>query len=268
MVERKFSLGLLIIIFLMTGCASGVSRTKVNSKEPFVCSANNPIGNIELTLTQEGKAALTDNLKFDPEELKDHVERALYASSLLDTNGKANLLTLMVEVKDIRVRSNFSAVMWGFMAGDDHIVGDIVVKATDGLEMDRFEVSSSYALGGFAGGQDSSRMGWLYEAFAEETIKELTKNNIKRNSAEEPLPGVKLQPIDQPLLEDINDSRVEQVYKIGDVVLLGFKNGNTQKITITHIDDRFVVGTYEYTIGHTTGVSYDQRDIKNIEYFK
>jgi hypothetical protein len=37
MVERKFSLGLLIIIFLMTGCASGVSRTKVNSKEPCVC---------------------------------------------------------------------------------------------------------------------------------------------------------------------------------------------------------------------------------------
>ena len=174
----------------------------------------------------------------------------------------------MVEVKDIRVRSNFSAVMWGFMAGDDHIVGDIVVKATDGLEMDRFEVSSSYALGGFAGGQDSSRMGWLYEAFAEETIKELTKNNIKKSSAEEPLPGVKLQPIDQPLLEDINDSRVEQEYKVGDVVLLGFKNGNTQKITITHIDDRFVVGVYEYTIGHTTGVSYDRRDIENIEYFK
>lgn len=46
---------------------------------------------------------------------------------------------------------------------------------TTGKEIDRFEVSVSYALGGIAGGQDSARMSWLYEKFAEETVKELDK---------------------------------------------------------------------------------------------
>lgn len=45
-----------------------------------------------------------------------------------------------------------------------------------GKEFDRFVVSSCYALGGLAGGQDSMRMSWLYEKFAEETVKELTKH--------------------------------------------------------------------------------------------
>ncbi len=49
------------------------------------------------------------------------------------------------------------------------------MKNAAGAEIDRFEVGASYALGGLAGGQDSARMGWLYEKFAEETINELKK---------------------------------------------------------------------------------------------
>ena len=36
-------------------------------------------------------------------------------------------------------------------------------------------VSVAYALGGIAGGQDETRMSWLYEKFAEETLNELTR---------------------------------------------------------------------------------------------
>lgn len=71
-----------------------------------------------------------------------------------------------------------------------------------------------------------------------------------------------------PLLANTNIAKNELEFKMGDVVLVESKFGDTQKITITHIDDRFVVGTYEYTFGHTTGVNYDRRDIKSIEYFK
>jgi glucose dehydrogenase len=79
-------------------------------------------------------------------------------------------------VSNIRVRSNFSAVMWGFMAGNDTITGDIIIKDQNGEVLDQFEVSAAYALGGLAGGQDDARMGWLYESFAEETLKELVKH--------------------------------------------------------------------------------------------
>jgi hypothetical protein len=163
---------------VMIGCASGVSRTKEGPKEKFCCSVNNPVGDIQVILTEEGKADLKDNLKFNPDELKNHLERAFIASSLMKKELKDDLPSLVVEVKDIRVRSNFSAIMWGFMAGNDHIIGDIVIKDKNGLEFDRFEVSASYALGGLGGGQDSARMDWLYEAFSEETVKELTKTGL------------------------------------------------------------------------------------------
>lgn len=172
----RLIIGLLVLGAVITGCASGVSRPQPTAQSGFSCSPDNPVGGIEVTLTSEGKADLADNLKFDPEELHRHIERALKGHSLINPDLKDSLPRLVVEVKDIRVRSNFSAVMWGFMAGNDHITGDIVIKDPLGAEMDRFEVSASYALGGLAGGMDSARMGWLYETFAEETVKELTKN--------------------------------------------------------------------------------------------
>ena len=79
-----------------------------------------------------------------------------------------------MEVKDIRVRGNFNAIIWGFMAGNDHLTGDVIVKDANGAEVDRFEVSSSYAFGGLAGGQESVRLDWLYKSFAEEAVAELT----------------------------------------------------------------------------------------------
>lgn len=77
-------------------------------------------------------------------------------------------------VTSIRSRSAFNAVMFGFMAGDDHIKGDVIVRSPDGVELERFAVSASWALGGFAGGQTEARMGWLYETFAKHVVEELT----------------------------------------------------------------------------------------------
>lgn len=43
-----------------------------------------------------------------------------------------------------------------------------------GKVLDEFAVNASYALGGFAGGQDATRTGWLYEAFAREVAAQYT----------------------------------------------------------------------------------------------
>ncbi|MDH3317228.1 MAG: DUF4410 domain-containing protein [Gammaproteobacteria bacterium] len=167
--------GMLCVSVLIAGCASGVTRDSSDSAKRTQLSKDNQVAEISVSLTEEAKNKVADNLKFDPAELKNHVQRAMDAKSLLKPESKGTLPVLAIEVKDIRVRSNFSAVMFGFMAGADSITGDIVVKDVGGREIDRFEVSASYALGGLAGGQDSARMGWLYEKFAEETVKELTK---------------------------------------------------------------------------------------------
>ena len=102
------------------------------------------------------------------------MERALTAYSVIDASRKGELPTVEIVVTSVRVRSNFSAVAFGFMAGGDNISGDIVLRDTAGRELDQFHVSATYALGGLAGGQDGARMGWLYEEFAKQAVKEIT----------------------------------------------------------------------------------------------
>ena len=60
------------------------------------------------------------------------------------------------------------------------IVGDVVILDGANQPIYRFEVTASYALGGFAGGQDSARMNWLYERFAELTAQEIRGGTQKQ----------------------------------------------------------------------------------------
>jgi hypothetical protein len=92
---------------------------------------------------------------------------------LLAKQSDVKLPKIEIVITDIRVRSNFSAIMFGFMAGSDSVTGDVIATASDGKELQRFTVSASYALGGLGGGQDDARMGWLYETFAQHTVDEL-----------------------------------------------------------------------------------------------
>lgn len=68
------------------------------------------------------------------------VKQALESKDLLAKTPDPALPAIEVVITDIRVRSNFAAIMFGFMAG----------------------------------GQDDARMGWLYESFAKELVTELT----------------------------------------------------------------------------------------------
>ncbi len=88
-----------------------------------------------------------ENLKFSPDDLSQNVLRALQSNNLIDPSSHNRV---EIVVKEIRVRSNFSAVMWGFMAGSDHITGEVNIKDATDKTLNSFEVSASYALGGLA----------------------------------------------------------------------------------------------------------------------
>lgn len=162
-----------MVAFLAVGCASGVKRGSEAATSAAERPANNQVASVSVMLTDGAKSKVADNLKFNPDELLNHVKRALDGSSLINTG--VSHTSMEIQIKDFRVRSNFSAVMWGFMAGADSVTADVVLKDQAGREFDRFEVSASYALGGLGGGQDETRMSWLYEKFAEETVKEMSK---------------------------------------------------------------------------------------------
>lgn len=102
------------------------------------------------------------------------VKRRLENKGLMSNSAQSNL---KVTITDVRVRSTFNAIMWGFMAGDDRIVGNVEIQGSGNKPVNKFEVSASYALGGFGGGQDDTRMNWLYEKFSELLVAELTGEN-------------------------------------------------------------------------------------------
>ncbi len=78
--------------------------------------------------------------------------------------------TVTVLIDSIYIRNAFNAIMFGAMSGADNIKGTVTISK-DGAEFARFAVKASYALGGLAGGQNQTRLGWLSSKFAEETAK-------------------------------------------------------------------------------------------------
>jgi hypothetical protein len=65
------------------------------------------------------------------------------------------------------------AVIVGTFAGADSIEGFVRVYDQAGRQVHAYKVNASYALGGYAGGQDSMRMNWLYGKFSELAVAEL-----------------------------------------------------------------------------------------------
>ncbi|MDN7889834.1 DUF4410 domain-containing protein [Burkholderia cepacia] len=175
-VFRHAALALVTIGFL-SGCASSVTRDASDPAGAAVTASTMKFGTkpvvVKVTLDNTAQEALKDNLKFDAKKLQEKIESALDARKLLAKADSTDAMHLNVEVNGIRVRSSFSAVMFGFMAGNDHVDGTVTLVDADNHQIDRFKVSASYALGGIAGGMDDTRMSWLYEKFTEQTLTTL-----------------------------------------------------------------------------------------------
>lgn len=167
----------LVTIGFLSGCASSVTRDAGNQAGATATASTSKFGTkpviVKVTLDATAQEELKDNLKFSAKKLQEKIESALDARNLLAKADSTDAMHLNVEVTGIRVRSSFSAVMFGFMAGSDYVDGTVTLVGADNLQVDRFKVSASYALGGIAGGMDGTRMDWLYEKFTEKTLSTL-----------------------------------------------------------------------------------------------
>lgn len=164
---RRMALALLVATLL--GCASQVTRP------PQAATAREPVRaltSFEIEISAAAKAAMADaeTQKFDLVAFRGVVQRTLDAAKLVSPDGD---FKLTVTIDELRVRSTFNAIMWGFMAGTDQLNGTATLNRLDGRPVGSFKVGTSYGLGGFAGGQDSSRVVWLYEEFAKMLTQEL-----------------------------------------------------------------------------------------------
>jgi hypothetical protein len=180
MTFRSIRLALAVAVVAALGaCASGVTRLEAPRAAGAPAAAvaqTGPVKSVSLALSEDAKKLVADNAKFNPDALRSTVERLLQAQNLVKADATQ---TLDIEITSFRVRSNFSAVMFGFMAGSDNVEGVVTIKDAAGQVVKRALVKASYALGGFGGGQDEARMGWLYEEFAKHALAEVTGQPAK-----------------------------------------------------------------------------------------
>jgi hypothetical protein len=165
----------MVAVLALSACASQVAR-----QPEAADAAREPVralSTYSVTMSSQAKAQLTDNLKFNIDTLRSRIGQALDAKGLVAQDGD---FEMQVVVDDIRVRGTFSAVMFGFMAGDDHLYGTVTLRRGD-KALGSFGIKTSWALGGIAGGQDDARLGWLYEEFAKQLAEELAaRRDAKR----------------------------------------------------------------------------------------
>lgn len=155
------------VALALTACSTQVTRPSVTEQPKPVIKALN---SFSVEMSPEAKSQLPENMKFDTEAFSPTLKRTLDAHGLIAPAGD---FRLKVVVRDIRVRSTLNAIMWGFMAGDDHISGAASIFNRDDKPIYDFQVTSSYALGGIAGGVDQTRLTWLYEDFSKTVAEEL-----------------------------------------------------------------------------------------------
>jgi hypothetical protein len=174
LVFRRLAMALLIAA--LAGCASQVTRPTeaTTPREPV-----RALTSFEVEISPTAKAAMADaeTQKFDVAAFRGVIQRTLDAAKLVSSDGD---FKLTVTVDQLRVRSTFNAIMWGFMAGTDQLNGTATLTRVDGTPVGNFKVSTSYGLGGFGGGQDSSRLAWLYEEFAKMLTQELVTMRDQR----------------------------------------------------------------------------------------
>jgi hypothetical protein len=175
----RYSIATVLAAGVLSGCVSNVSRDAYQTAPAAVTASTVSFGSrpvaVHVVLNDEAQKQLPDNAHFDAKKLQQAVEDQLDSRHLLAKPGQLDAMQLAIEVTDIRTRSTATAMLFGFMAGNDHIEGTAQLVDAQNRPVDRFDISASYALGGFVGGLESQRMGWLYNKFATKTMDGLTK---------------------------------------------------------------------------------------------
>ena len=165
---KKYLLTAVVISLLfLNACASSVARVDPKSDYKY---AGQKFQSVNVSLSDKAKKDLADNQKFDVDELKTVLLRTLESKGLLQNPSEHNL---NVTITEVRVRGTFTAIFFGFMAGADHVSGLVSIVDAANNTQHTFVSKASWALGGIAGGQDKSRLTWMYEKFSEITADEI-----------------------------------------------------------------------------------------------
>lgn len=159
-------LSIIPFCFLVGACASSV---EIRDETVGYQYTGEKFSKVELTVSQDATDDLEDLVRFDQDKFRARIERNLEVRGLLDVNSENSV---KVEINDVRVRSSVSAIILGILAGTDHVRGDVSLIGSNHRSFHTFYVSATYGLGGIMGFKET-RMEWIYDEFAELTLKEI-----------------------------------------------------------------------------------------------
>lgn len=161
---------LALILSFLSGCAGSVKFDESSNYQ----YRGEKYSQVEVSLSKEATVDYENNKEFNKDAIQQTVYNHLNSINLINKNAQNKLI---IEITEINIRSSFAAIMFGFLAGADSIEGKVNLKDARNRDLGSFDVSASYALGGTGGGQDGTRMNWLYTKFAE-----LTTDTILRKT--------------------------------------------------------------------------------------
>lgn len=166
--NAKIGWGLLVVLVLgLVACASTVTRRP--GADWYY--GGQQFGAVRVTLTPKAERKLEDHTEFDPWQLEAAMAQALETRGLL---SRESPYQLDVQVTDLRVRSTFWAFMLSFVYGADRVVGHVTVRQpASGRRLHSFVVKAYNALAGWVTLPASVRTEWLYDEFAELTVREI-----------------------------------------------------------------------------------------------
>lgn len=156
---RSIQIG--VIIFLLSSCSSSVEN---------ITSGYQYQGEKFKTATVIVNPALLEALQgtdFNGDEMTTAIMRKLRDRQLIDENAP---YSLQIDVDDIRIRSLITALAFAFMAGDDHIKGNVTILDGQQNAVASFRVATSFALGGIFNSDGDVRWEWLYNKFAQQVV--------------------------------------------------------------------------------------------------
>jgi hypothetical protein len=179
-------------LLCLAGCAGTIQRESQGGAQRIEHATYT---GVDVVLTDEARHDIADSPMFNVRDLGDYIRRRLEGRDLLDAQGSHRV---EVSIEHVRVRSMAAAVLLGVMAGADMVEGSVRVYDARGRQVHGYKVSASYALGGSAGGQDSMRMGWLYDKFSDLAVAELAGStepaNVAKGRARQAGPDVAITP--------------------------------------------------------------------------
>lgn len=159
---------LLAALLMCAGCSSvsgGIKSPENLPSGPSVLTSGQNVGVVAVSLDRQNLTPEVTQVAelYEITRILDNRLREQLVARGMAREGK---LEVEVEVIGMRLRSNGTAIWWGFMAGGDWITVNVNVMEVGGRSIKEFQTGTATALGGFIFGARSTRVGRMMKTLA------------------------------------------------------------------------------------------------------